>query len=285
MTWDTAWTPLAAEQRAAFDRDGYLIVRSAIYADMINQLIAHGDTLIASERRANRQRQSAHYDGFRNLVAVDPTFLPLLTCPSTLPLVVQLMGPHVQIHTSHLIWMQAEAKRGTAHAPGWHRDISTMTRDLEHDRMPRVEIKVAFFLTDCSSPGCGQTLVAAGSHRWRSAWRSSAEHPQPPGMVEPLLRAGDALLFENRTWHAAGDNRSGRARKTAMIGYSHRWMRPDDYDRQEDALLARCSPLQRCLLDASNINYRADCSFAPTGDATLLEQWAAAHGCTAAACH
>jgi len=202
-----AWTTLADEQAAAFDRDGYLVVRQAIPYDMIDQLVTAGDQLIASDRRRDRQTgNGGRSDGFRNLLAVEPAFLPLLTWPATFPLVVQLMGPNLQLHTSHQIWRQPDPPGSpeAIRSPDWHRDIANVTRDLDHDRMPRVEIKVAFFLSDCSQSGCGQTLVAAGSHRWREPWRREPGVVDPPGAVEPLLRAGDALLFENRTWHAGG---------------------------------------------------------------------------------
>lgn len=281
------WTPLTSDQLTSFHRDGFLIVRNALDQATIDALITAGDRLFASDRVANRQSYNDRYDSFRNAIALDDAMLPVLTCPTTVPLIVQLMGPHLQLHTSHLIWKKADpAGTPTTHRdPGWHRDVATLTRDLDHDRMPRVEIKVGYFLTDCSHEHDGQTRFVPGSHRERDPVPLVPGTPDPAGAVAPLLRAGDAVLFENRTWHAGGANLNGRTRKTLMFGYSHRWMRPDDYDQQNDALLDRCDPVQRCLLDARGLNYRADGSFTPCGDATALAALAAAHGCTAAACH
>ena len=86
------------------------------------------------------------------------------------------------------------------------------------------------------------------------------------------------------TLHAAGPNRSGRTRKTLVFGYSHRWMRPDDYLVQPDALLARLDPVARALVDATGLNHAANGAFRPCGEASAFERLAEAHGCTAAAC-
>ena len=43
------------------------------------------------------------------------------------------------------------------------------------------------------------------------------------------VEAGDAFIFEQRTWHGIGRNWSGTARKTIFIGYAYRWVKPMDY--------------------------------------------------------
>lgn len=280
------WTTLSAAQLTSFDNEGFLVVRNALAPDLVARLIAAGDRLFSSGRVANRQTNNERYDSFRNAVALDDALLPVLTMPTTVPLLIQLMGPHIQLHTSHLIWKGADPAGTPAdhRDPGWHRDVATMTRDLDLERMPRVEIKIGYFLTDCRDELCGQTRFAAGSHR-STRPLTPVNGPDPEHATIPLLKAGDAVLFENRTGHAAGPNLSGRTRKTLMFGYSHRWMRPDDYDQQDEALLARCDDYGRALMDARGLNYRADGRFAPTGERTAIEKLAAAHGCTGAACH
>ena len=44
-----------------------------------------------------------------------------------------------------------------------------MTGSIGPGLMPRTEIKIMYYLSDCSEPGCGQTWVVRGSHRWQSA--------------------------------------------------------------------------------------------------------------------
>lgn len=278
------WTKLPQEQLKQFDDNGYLIIRNALSLEDINALIEAGDKLIDSGCLKNRQvsSDSSRYDSFRNIISLDGAFLPLLAKNTTFPLICQLMGPRLQLHTSHLIWKHAdpEGSNPDVRLPGWHRDMSPVVRDLEHSCMPRLEIKVAYYLTDCVEPDCGQTIVVPGSHRWKSLKLKAGKDPE--GATIPSLQAGDALLFENRTLHAGGANLSGRTRKTIMFGYSHDWLRPDDYDKQTDELLDKCNPVERALLDGSTNLYDEKGQFAPKGIGSALVEFAEANGCTTA---
>jgi ectoine hydroxylase-related dioxygenase (phytanoyl-CoA dioxygenase family) len=66
-----------------------------------------------------------------------------------------------------------------------------------------------------------------------------------------LTRPGDAVFFEQRTWHAVGPNYSTLARKNVYIGYCYRWMKAIDFVTQPDDLLAKANPIQRQLLGAA----------------------------------
>ncbi len=285
-TAEQRYPTLSPTQINDFDQNGYLIIRQALDRERIHQLVHCGERLIASNTQRFR-RDSGQSDGFRNVIALDEAFLGIIDNPKIFPLIVQLMGPHIQLHTSDLIWKSPDPRDSPAHYrnPGWHRDIARVTRDLEHDRMPRLEIKAAYFLSDCSKPQSGQTLVAAGSHRWRENWTPSAAQPDPPTAIEASLQAGDVLLFENRTWHAGGANKTTQTRKTLMIGYSHDWMRCDDYDTQAPALLERCNPLQRCLLEQINCSFDEQERFRPCIRKSVIERWAEEHHIHGPVCH
>ena len=95
--------------------------------------------------------------------------------------------------------------------------------------------------------------------------------------VEPLLKAGDCLLFENRCFHSVGINRSDSIRKTFVVGYSYRWMRPDDYNTQSEEFLSRCNPLERELCVMNGMNIGRDGVWKAGGDPTLLEEIFLAH--------
>ena len=63
------------------------------------------------------------------------------------------------------------------------------------------------------------------------------------------VKAGDAFIFEQRTWHGPGHNWSGTPRKTIFMGYAYRWVKPMDYVAMPDELIAKCTtPLQKQLL-------------------------------------
>ena len=277
--------PLASDHRRRFEEDGYLIVRGALGPDQVAGLVAAGDRLVASPDLLDRQTGRDSYDGFRNVVGRDPAFTRLLTHGPTVSLVLQLMSPNLQLHTSHLVHKRPE-EPGTdplALDPGWHRDINTVNDDLGWQGNQRFEIKVAYYLSDARSPTSGVTMVARGSHRWTTSPRLDAQG-NPPGMVLPELAPGDALLFENRTYHAARVNTSAITRKCVIFGYSYRWMRPDDWLEQPEELLATLDPIGRELL--TPMRHRApDGRFSPCADRGALRAWADRHTPIAAAAH
>ncbi len=269
--------PLTAAQRAQFDSEGYLIVRNAIDADTVQRLIEVSDRLIASNRTEDRQTSSTgRHDGYRNCIALDDAFVPLLTHPRTVPLIVQLLGPNIHLVTSHLIYKHPDpaGTPATYREPGWHRDIAGTPEDLGHAHVPRMEMKCAYYLTDLSEPGCGATLVSPGSNHLKEDLRIPAGKADPEKVLEPSIQPGDALFFENRTFHAGGVNLCGRTRKAVMFGYGYRWLKPFDYISQPGRLLEQVDDAGRQLLGAS---CGPDGRFVPGGGAEPLRAWCKKH--------
>ena len=272
------FTPLTIEQRQRFEDDGFLIVRGALDAAMVARLTAAGDRLCDSDLQENRQLTAdGLYDGFRNCIALDDAYLPLLTHSATVPLLVQLLGPNLHLVTTHLIHKHpdpADTPRNFR-SPGWHRDVGTLCEDLGHAHVPRLEMKIAYYLTDLTEPGSGSTLFAPGSHKLKDALAIDASTGNPANAVEPSLQAGDAVLFENRTWHAAGGNFSGRTRKAVMFGYGYLWVKPFDYILPDERLGAMTDDIGRQFLGCLK---SPDGRFIPGGISTPLKNWCAQHG-------
>ncbi len=81
---------------------------------------------------------------------------------------------------------------------------------------------------------------------------------QPVGAVEVIAKAGDAILFDRRLWHAGAANHSGLPRKVLYYGYSYRWLRPKSA-MALDHVFPHVSPIRRQLLGwASSANGRYD---------------------------
>ena len=62
------------------------------------------------------------------------------------------------------------------------------------------------------------------------------------------VNAGDAFVFEQRTWHGIGHNWSGKPRKTIFVGYAYRWVKPMDYVIMPKEIIDQCNPVQKQLL-------------------------------------
>lgn len=268
---------ITPEQRQAFNADGFLIVRDALTSAQIGRLIEAGDRLIASSDTEDRFTASGNYDSFRNCIAKEDAFLELLTLDTTVPLVVQLLGPRIQNITSHLIYKfpNDPGTPETFRTPGWHRDVAHSNEDVGHALMPRLELKVAYYLTDTTQPCSAVTMFARGSNHLKERLRIPDGKTDPDTAVEPRLRAGDAVFFENRTWHAGACNLSGKTTKAIMMGYGFSWMKPMDYMVQPQKLIDQCDPIGQQLLNGLK---DPEGRFVPGGIHTPLIGWCNQYG-------
>jgi len=96
----------------------------------------------------------------------------------------------------------------------------------------------------------------------------------PENVVEPLLRPGDAVFFENRTWHAAAANLSDHTRIAVMFGYGFQWFRPMDYTVQPPELGHKVDDIGRQLL---GLWQAPNGQFVPGGVDTPLREWCRRH--------
>jgi ectoine hydroxylase-related dioxygenase (phytanoyl-CoA dioxygenase family) len=267
------FTPLSAEQRRQFYEEGYLIIRNALDSATVSRLIEAGDRLVASDSLIGRQRTAdGQFDGFRNVISLDDAFIPLLTHAQTVPLIVQLFGPRIQLATSHLIYKASDpaGSTRTRRLPGWHRDIANTPEDIGHAYLPRMEMKCAYYLTDLSEPHSGATLLSPGSNHAKAPIKINPETGDPDNVLEPSLRPGDAVFFENRTWHAGGLNLTNRIRKAVMFGYSFRWLKPMDYMVQPRSLIEKVDGIGKQLLCATE---DPEGRFIPGGGSEPLIEW------------
>jgi ectoine hydroxylase-related dioxygenase (phytanoyl-CoA dioxygenase family) len=271
------FTPLSEEQRRQFDQEGYLIVRNALSPRQVERLIEAGDRLIASDLTENRQTNSASYDSFRNSIALDDAFLELLMHPTTVPLVVQLFGENIHLCTSHLIYKHPNPP-GTPpefRQPKWHRDVANTPYDLGHANIPRMEVKIAYYLTDTTEPNSAVTMFAPRSNHLKEDLYIPEGRVDPEGAIAPQLRPGDAVFFENRTFHAGAANLTNRTTKAIMMGYSFNWMRPMDYLVQPDWLLEKVDDIGKQLLGGLK---GPEGRFVPGCVTWPLKEWCRQHG-------
>lgn len=263
---------LDPEQRRSFEEDGFLVVRGALDAAAVTAVREAGDRIAGSflTKPPLDDKPAYNYLDQRPGLLREPALLALVTNPSTVSLVAQLLGPNIHLHSTALIY-----KRPSPKAPlsrfGWHRDIR-IPRDLGHEALPRVGIKVCYCLTDFHEPKSGMTLLARSSHK-RTVPLTVKQGEVDPADLEVCdlrLDAGDAFLFENRLFHTAAPNLSDRCSKVVLYGYSYRWMKTETYlEIPDERRLMGTDPVTRQLLGG----YR-DIDTPPWG----LQRWAKRHG-------
>ncbi|MGF1427883.1 phytanoyl-CoA dioxygenase family protein [Kitasatospora sp. LaBMicrA B282] len=244
---------MTAEQRARFERDGYLVLPGVLDQDEVARYSAALDRVYAEQQAAGRLAP----DGSLHLlsaVAALPEVVDLIDHPRTFPLVWSVLGWNVHVYHSHLD-VHPPIRSPKPYRFEWHQDGGRQNRELETDPRPRLSVKLAYWLSDVSEPGRGNFKVVPGSHltnRIDGPPRRDVRWPEPPGAVEVTAAPGDAVFFDRRLWHTRTDNHSELTRKGMFFAYSHRW----SYGRDEnDALLASpvaaaFTPVQRQLLGA-----------------------------------
>lgn len=238
-----------AAQKARFDQDGFLVLRNVLEPERVGRLMAVAKRLAAEGVERDGLSERGHWQR-RNCLPCDPAFLELLDNPQVLPVVMAILGWDIHLITSHLI-VRPPNLEAEAHfkGEGWHRDGGQSSWEMTEPH-PRILLKVAYFLSDQSEPGRGNTQVVPGSNRLMGplAWEPGAPHPY--GAIEVLGKPGDAFLFEQRTYHAVGPNLSHLTRTTLFMGYGFRWVHPMDYHPMHDYvnLYAQATPVQRQLL-------------------------------------
>ncbi|MGW8762450.1 phytanoyl-CoA dioxygenase family protein [Streptomyces sp. NPDC055815] len=219
------------KQLAAFDRDGLLILSGALSPEVRDRAAEAAVRLLATDRTVGRDRSVDGKDGFRGVVALDDAFLPLVANPAVLPTLVGLLSPNIHLMSSNLIAMPSlPDEQRTIRVPsrhGWHRDMSSTVADLGVEHTPRLAIKVAYFLTD-PGPDAGFTMFVPSSHTRTGPVAVPQGDIDPPGAITPDIGPYDVVLFENRTWHAGGLNRSGHDRLAVMMQYGYRWLNAVD---------------------------------------------------------
>jgi ectoine hydroxylase-related dioxygenase (phytanoyl-CoA dioxygenase family) len=263
---------LTPSQRQSFADDGYLVVPNALDRDTVDNLLTEADQLCApflNKPELAGKPEYNHLDLRRGLLK-HKALLALVANSTTVPLLVQLLSPNIHLHSTTVIYKRPETPDAPTFRRGWHRDIR-IPRDLGHENLPLVGIKVCYCLTDFQQPNCGMTLMARGTHLRTEPLKLAKGEVDPIGVeVKDLkLYAGDALLFENRIFHTAAPNRSDRTSKVVIYGYAYRWMKPEVYlETPDEQQLLTVDPITRQLLGG----YR-DVDTPPWA----LERWAKRH--------
>ncbi len=275
---------MSLEQRQQWEEDGYLIIKNALSAEEVGELVAEVDRLDEASQSLGRDPSTQfHAVNIINAATEDlfqsepgnsgtvlrhepcEAFLKLIDHPSHLGIVCELIGAAIQ-----LCWAEAMV-RPPSPTPGnrWHKDGSKPYYFASVDRRTPLQwARIGFFLTDVDKPDMGNFTVVPGSHRnGFPKLPQSLEHALTitsytrfkqveqieagvPGARQVQVNAGDAVLFHNALWHCVPRNTSNVRRKNLWYVYTPVWQRLGDRTENSPELLARCSPVRRQLLGA-----------------------------------
>jgi ectoine hydroxylase len=286
-----AMTP---QQEKDFEEMGYIILDSFLTQTELDLLLSAVDEVAAKVRTAKGIGPNEPF-AIRNALAHHEAFLDLIDHPGILPLVVDAIGWNIQIRTTHLDYRPpypknlqvgevgvgdgADAQAGYRNL-GWHPDLASdflFEAPSLDGRLPFMEIKVFYVLSDLSESNSGNLWLVPGSYKRRpQELREMKRRVDAADAVELKLQPGAAVLWRTATWHCVGPNNSAKTRKIMHVGYHYRWLRPTDYIQQDSELIARSSPVRRQLLGAlaTGENPLGDApDFQPTSQYWLTKNW------------
>ena len=274
---------LTEKESRQFDSQGYLMVEGALDASDLERVTRAVDSLYGRHRA--KDNTSAFAGGPPGLfsqtdfIREDKAFLDLVDWPRVFPKIWGILGWNIYLYHAHCdvtppvpVAAGAESTRQRAYR-AWHQDSMRVNEEIEIHPRPRLSVKVAYFLTDTTVPGCGNMWVYPGSQRMDELHVPDGA-VDPPGAVPVVGKPGTAIIFDRRIWHSRSLNTSAIARKGVFFGYSYRWLQPKD-DMNVRQLYTRLDPIRRQILGDALC---ADGRYAPQDGDVPLRGWLREHG-------
>lgn len=242
MSNPSSWPTV--EERAFFNREGYLIIPDALSPRQVETLSATIDRCGG----ANGKEGGRYYNRL-DVLGQDDAFVELVDNPAVLAKVSGFLGWNIWVNHTHYNVRPPDTSSGN-YRYDWHVDGGVFSTDLQY-QAPMTAIKVGFYLTDLSEPDRGQTYILPRSNLEGNRWldQYTKYTPPPAGAVPLSVRPGSAVLFQQRTLHSQGSpNLSSITRKTIFIQWAYRWLFPVDGMTLGDLGTRVTDPIRRQLL-------------------------------------
>ncbi|BCX02220.1 MAG: syringomycin biosynthesis enzyme [Candidatus Roseilinea sp.] len=207
--------PDLAGIRAQYDRDGYVIVRNVIDADLVEEARQHIEWLMARNPGV-RPEQLHHY-----LMTHDAFWVRLISDDRLLDVAEQFVGPNIALFASHYI-----AKRPyDGQAVLWHQDGSYWP-------LVPMEVVTLWLALDDSTPENGCMRVIPGTQHLELKGvqrRTDVDNVLNSGIdeslvdeskaVDVILAPGDVSIHHPNVIHGSNANTSPRWRRGLTIRY------------------------------------------------------------------
>ncbi len=237
------FTPLTQEQRDHFREHGYLIIPDALEENLRKRVVAAGDRFMETAGPIHNFYANRYID-----LTIDDALIDLTTNSRIVPLVVQLLSHNIHLMRGHIIYKYPQPASDDPLYPdgdgrsfrNWHRDLNNFSPD--HPIRGTVAIRVGYCLTDFPSPNAGVTMLVPGSHKLIEPMRFKKGALDPPGFIEPALRAGDAYVFSTSLYHTPAINFTIDTAKVLLISYAYRWW-AQQHPTPPDEVLERMDPI------------------------------------------
>lgn len=227
---------MSDREKFLYDLQGFLVIPQVLTAEEVGALNAaldaHRDQIrddvnsyTSSTLRGEHPRrlvsgmltwEAPHCDPFRRLLA-DERLRPYLNT---------ILGPGWRMDQEPFVFFAEKGTEGLVfHGPGRNEPASGFMYDYNNGKMMSGMITVEFMLTDAGA-GEGGFACIPGSHKSNIPcpesillWESDREL-----VVNPAVKAGDVLVFNEATIHGTLPWRKDVERRTLFYRYSPKWM-------------------------------------------------------------
>ncbi|MEM7131612.1 MAG: phytanoyl-CoA dioxygenase family protein [Chloroflexota bacterium] len=236
---------LTDDLRRDWMEKGYIHLKGALTPNQVADYLAATDEVIANYREIHPEARAK--DAFNIVQTVEHSleFDSLIDHPGTFGVIVDLMGPYLQIMGTVIY-----VRYPSADMPfDWHTDGGPSLREFRVEPSSRpLNFKIQYFLTDIPEENRANFCLVPGSHRRDFPDAGLAKGEWPEGGVQLIADAGDAVLFAYNLWHAVAPNEGNEVRRSVTFRYGQLWSRPWDYEKAPPEVLARMTPRQRRLM-------------------------------------
>lgn len=256
-------------QRQQWQKHGYLHLKEVIPRTEIRDYLESANTVIELyERKTPYIREKGFYTIIRALERTNGLD-PLMDHPNLFPIILDLMGPYLQIMGSQIYIRYPNNKKGNP--IGWHTDAGPSLRQIHVDPtgLP-LNFKIQFFLTDIPDENCGNFFLVPSSHRREFPKEGSPRGKNPYGAIQLISKAGDCVIFPNTLWHAVAPNHIDTVRRSVTFRYGQMWCRPYDYETCPTDVLNRMTPRRRRLMGDLGKNYTPTDYFKPKNQIDII---------------
>src|SRR6478752_7557482 len=208
---------LAAEQVAAFDRDGYLVVRDVLDSDTLAEVVATVDKF---EARADAYL--AGLDGGRlaiaehgaitfsvHLVAKSALLATLARHPVIVDLCSDLLGPDVNVYWDQAVYKKPEKPRRFP----WHQDNGYAFVEPQHYLTCWVALTDATVTNGCPWVLPGVHRAGTLLHQWVDPIGWECLPADPADAVAAEVPSGGVVVFSSLTPHLTRPNLTEAVRK------------------------------------------------------------------------
>ena len=240
---------------------GWLLVERALPEEqlwLLEELLhATRDAKLAEGRLPHETIVQAAFSPANRLQDHEAT-MNLLKAEKVFPKVVDIMGCNIKTYHAHFNFtpgregVSEPVDYETAETFMYHQDSHRVNFEMGHNEpggpRPRLSLKCAYYLTDCSESGSGNTWIVPGSHLLDELPSPPGGVGQPAGAIPVRAPRGSCLIFDRRLFHSATPNWAPDPRLVCFVGYSPRWMKARDAMYVEPSMERTSCPVVRQLL-------------------------------------